>query len=319
MTAHNHLTDIKTWKVTITTLKEFVPTLEEVLYSLDYEHYPTVSSFEIIGNEKYWTVEGFFNNKPDGDILVSEITRTAQIFEIDAPIAEIELLDNKNWVAESQILLKPITAGKFFLYGQHDFKNIPQDKISIHVEAGEAFGTGSHETTQGCLLLLSKLYDEISPLNILDLGCGSGVLAIAAAKLWNTKIIALDIDPIATNTAKDNIIQNDIQLLDDDERENDNGIICLTSDGFDNPIMAGHSPYDLIIANILAKPLQFLAKDITNNLKDNAILILSGLLDVQENNVLEAYKAQGWELRDRQIINEWHSLLLKKSIKKMRL
>ena len=208
MTANNHLTDIKTWKVTITTLKEFVPTLEEVLYSLDYEHYPTVSSFEIIGNEKYWTVEGFFNNKPDGDILVSEITRTAQIFEIDAPIAEIELLDNKNWVAESQILLKPITAGKFFLYGQHDFKNIPQDKISIHIEAGEAFGTGSHETTQGCLLLLSKLYDEISPANILDLGCGSGVLAIAAAKLWNTKIIALDIDPIATNTAKDNIIQS---------------------------------------------------------------------------------------------------------------
>lgn len=311
MAVHNHLTDMKTWKVSITTLKDFVPILEDVLYSIDYEHYPTITSFEIIGNEEYWVVEGYFNNKPNKTILSSEIERTAKIFGTDTPKAVIELLENKNWVAESQILLKPITAGKFFLYGHHDLENIPQEKISIHIEAGEAFGTGSHETTLGCLLLLSKVYDEINPVDILDLGCGSGVLAIAAAKLWNTKIIASDIDPIATQTAKANIIQNGIPLLEDDNN-NGIGIVCMTSDGFDNPIMASHSPYDLIIANILSKPLQLLAGDITDNLKDTATLILSGLLDVQEADVLATYKAKGWKLHDRQIINEWHSLLLKK-------
>lgn len=311
MTANTSPTDIKTWKVSITTLKDFVPILEEVLYGLDFEHYPTVSSFEVIGDEAYWSLEGYFNNQPDSDILSSEIERSAKIFGIDAPKAVIELLDNKNWVAESQVLLKPISAGKFFLYGQHDFDKIPKDKISIHIEAGEAFGTGGHETTHGCLMLLSKLFDEINPIDILDLGCGSGILAIAAAKLWDTKIIASDIDPIATRTAKANIAQNDILVLDSDN-DTGKGIICLTSDGFNNPVMASHSPYDLIIANILAKPLQFLAGDITENLKENGTLILSGLLDTQEKDVLTAYKTKGWELHDRQIINEWHSLLLRK-------
>ncbi len=311
MTSHDHMTDMKTWKISITSLKEYVPTLEEVLYSLDFEHFPTVSSFEIIGNEDYWTVEGYFNNEPNSITLSSEIKRTAGIFGIEAPRAEIELLDNKNWVAESQILLKPIEAGSFFLYGQHDFNDIPEDKISIHIEAGEAFGTGGHETTAGCLLLLSKLSEHIKPSTILDLGSGSGVLAIAAAKLWNTKIIAADIDPIATKTAKANILQNNIPLIEDNKSQ-DNGIICLSSDGFENSILANHAPYDLIIANILAKPLQILAEGITDNLKEDAYLVLSGLLDVQEEAVLNAYKAHGWELFDRQIINEWHSLLLKK-------
>lgn len=311
MTTHDYMNDMKTWKVSIISVKDFVPILEEVLYSLDYEYFPTISSFEIIGNGDFWTVEGYFNNEPDNITLSSEIKRTAEIFGIETPNIDIELLDNENWVAKSQVLLKPITAGKFYLHGQHDFENIPDDKISIHIEAGEAFGTGSHETTSGCLCLLSNLSEKIRPTNVLDLGSGSGVLAIAAAKLWNCKILASDIDPIATKTAKANIIQNDIPLF-DTENKQEEGILCLTSDGFKNSTLVNHAPYDLIIANILAKPLQFLAGDITSNLKDNAYLILSGLLDVQEADVLEAYKTQGWKLYDRHINNEWHSLLLKK-------
>ena len=169
------------------------------------------------------------------------------IFNIVPPIINLERLENTDWVTESQKILKPIDAGHFYLYGNHDIESVPDHKLSILMEAGQAFGTGSHETTNGCLLAISDLYQKINPVNILDLGCGSGVLAIAMAKQWDSNIIASDIDPIATETAAENIALNNVT-----------GIQAITCDGFENSALTENAPYDIIVANILAEPLRML-------------------------------------------------------------
>lgn len=299
MTLKQENQPLSTWKVSIISPTQFLPALEEVLNAHLPDQYPTVSSFEIIGDDENWLMEGYYNAKPEEKRLITDVNNMAEIFQISPLKVILEKLEDKNWVAESQKLLKPINAGRFYLFGEHDQNTVPDNKIPILMEAGQAFGTGSHETTNGCLLAISELFDEIKPETALDLGCGSGVLAIAMAKLWDARIIASDIDPISTETTLENIKSNDVE-----------NIIALTSDGFDDETLAENSPYDLIVANILAAPLQQMAPDITDHLKEDARLILSGLLDTQEEAVLKAYQKQGWGLKKRYPINEWHTLLL---------
>ena len=292
----------RTWKVSIISPIPFLPALEEVLYALHMDEYPTVASFEIPENQTEYIMEGYFNQNPNREKLSQDIDRMADIFNIKPLTFEIELLEDKDWVTESQKILKPVDAGRFFLYGSHDVQNIPDGRVSILMEAGQAFGTGSHETTNGCLLAIDELGDTLNPINILDLGCGSGVLAIAMAKIWDATIVASDIDPIATDTTCINIVANEV-----------NTIKAITSDGFEHKTLKASAPYDLIVANILAKPLQILAPEIINHLKEDGSLVLSGLLKIQEEAVLEAYKAEGWVLEKRFPINEWHTLLLRKA------
>ncbi|MDG1859001.1 MAG: 50S ribosomal protein L11 methyltransferase, partial [Emcibacteraceae bacterium] len=265
-----------TWKISIVSPIPFLPALEEVLQALHMNEYPTVASFEIPDNQSEYLMEGYFNQKPDSEKLTQDINRMADIFNIETLTFEVELLEDKDWVSESQKLLKPVNAGRFFLYGNHDVHEIPEDRISILMEAGQAFGTGSHETTNGCLLAIDELRDQLNPENILDLGCGSGVLAIAMAKIWNANIVASDIDPIATDTTVINIEANKVE-----------NISAITSDGFEHKTLSSSAPYDLIVANILAKPLQMLAPEISNHLKKEGSLVLSGLLKIQEEAVLE--------------------------------
>ncbi len=300
-----------TWKISIISPIDFLPVLEEVLYAHSANDFPTLSDFEIMGDQENRLLEGYFNQKPDPDILQSAIENMAAILNKKPLKFTIEKLQNENWVAMSQKLLKPVEAGRFFVCGDHDKEKIPKNKISIIIEAGQAFGTGSHETTNGCLLAISDLYDQIKPNLVLDLGCGSGVLAIAMAKQWPIKTIASDIDPIATETAFENIVLNNVSTIkaDDDKP----GIATITCDGFENTILATISPYDVIVANILAAPLQKLAPDIVKNLNPDGWLILSGLLDVHEDAVMRAYQEQGLELVKTYPINGWHTLVLKKA------
>lgn len=295
-------TTTNTWKVSIISPIPFLPALEEVLSALHMDECPSISSFEIPGNHTDHIVEGYFNQKPNSIKLTEDLNRMADIFNIEPLKFDIELLEDKDWVSESQKLLKPIDAGRFFLYGSHDHLEIPKNRVSILMEAGQAFGTGSHETTNGCLLAIDELAGNINPKQILDLGCGSGVLAIAMAKVWDATIVASDIDPISTETTIQNVKANDVINL-----------TAVTSDGFENEILKSSAPYDLIVANILAKPLQILAPEIIGHLKEDGTLILSGLLKIQEEAVLEAYKAEGWDLEKRFPINEWHTLQLKKA------
>lgn len=299
-----------TWKITIIAPIDFLPVLEEVLYAHNIDNFPTVADFEIANDPDNRLLEGYFKEEPKPDILKSAIEDMAVIMAKAPPAFKIEKLQDQNWVALSQKLLKPVNAGRFFVCGGHDLSKLPENKILINIEAGQAFGTGNHETTKGCLLAINSLYDEKMPKIALDLGCGSGVLAIAIAKQWPIKVIASDIDPIATDTARENIIVNDVNIINADDAKP--GIATITCNGFEDTNLASSGPYNLIVANILAEPLQFLAHDIVKNLSADGRLILSGLLDIQEGAVMDAYLKQGMELVKVYPINEWHTLILKK-------
>lgn len=296
------------WKISIISTEEFLPSLEEIMYAAAQDNYPSITAFEIEGDPENKLMEIYFADLPDKNAIEIAVAETAKIFGIAPPTCTLERVIDKDWVAESQKLLTPIEAGDFYLYGSHDEKTIPSRKIPILMEAGQAFGTGSHETTNGCLLAIDALGKSITPNNILDLGCGSGVLAVAMAKIWQSKIIASDIDPIATKTTIENLKSNGIELVDYEYTAQ--GVAVITSNGFENGVIASSGPYDLIVANILAEPLKQLAPDIVKNLSPRGILVLSGLLQDQDNSVRTTYEKQGLHVKSTFPINEWQTLVL---------
>jgi len=192
----------------------------------------------------------------------------------------VEPLPDQDWIRLSQEGLPPVRAGRFFVYGAHDAGQVPHGVIPIKIEAGLAFGTGHHETTSLCLEVLSDVARERGFRNVLDLGTGTGLLAIGAAKLWKRAVLASDIDPVAVEVARDNAIANGTGPL----------VRAVVADGLANPILARAAPYDLLIANILAGPLTKLAPDIVKSLAPGAVLVLSGLLNNQEKLVASFYR-----------------------------
>ena len=227
---------------------------------------------------------------PDGDLLSRLAGRDVHV----------SLLPDQDWIKLSQEGLPPVRAGRFFVYGAHDKGRVPPGVIPMRIEAGLAFGTGHHETTALCLGVLSDLAKSRRFANVADIGCGTGLLAIGAAKLWKRRVIASDIDPVAVMVARENAIANDVGPL----------IRAVTADGLVNPELAQHAPYDLILANILAGPLTFLAPQIAPALAPGAMLVLSGLLRWQENLVASFYRPHGLVLRHIRRDGPWSALVL---------
>ena len=192
----------------------------------------------------------------------------------------VEPLPDQDWIRLSQEGLPPVRAGRFFVYGAHDAGQVPHGVIPIKIEAGLAFGTGHHETTSLCLGALSDIARERSFRNVLDLGTGTGLLAIGAAKLWKRRVMASDIDPVAVEVARDNAVANDVGPW----------VACVVADGLASPLLSRAAPYDLLIANILAGPLTRLAPEIIKSLAPGAVLLLSGLLNNQEKLVASFYR-----------------------------
>ena len=195
-----------------------------------------------------------------------------------------EELPDIDWVAKSLEGLQPVRAGGFFVHGAHDRDRIAEGDIPIEIEAGLAFGTGHHGTTAGCLETIARVVAEEKPANALDLGAGSAVLAIAVAKLARIPVLATDIDPVATDVAEANVRLNGVGEL----------VETVTATGFDHPVFAVRGPFALVVANILAGPLMELAPDMARHMAPDGTLILSGILDRQEDAVLGAYAAQGF-------------------------
>jgi len=213
-------------------------------------------------------------------------------------------LPDEDWVAKSQAGLPPVKAGRFWVYGEHDEDKIPPDcPWPIKIEAGPAFGTGHHGTTKGCLLIFDDLLNNgLKPDKILDLGCGAGTLAIAAAKALAAPILASDMDQDAVDVTHANARDNQVG----------DWVEAVLADGFDAPTLRGRT-FDLIFANILAGPLMGLAPDISAALNSGGQVILSGILDEQAENVARAFKAQGVEVIPYPSLNGWTSLLGNKS------
>jgi ribosomal protein L11 methyltransferase len=299
------------WKLTLIVAKSAVPGFEDALMGFAAETPPTVSSFEVDEDGWTWTVEAFFEAMPDRDRLVNLIRESAALYGQPVPALDLAPVEQKDWVRESQKLLAPITAGRFYVYGSHDADSLPKDKIGLHVDAGQAFGSGSHETTRGCLLLLDELAGQMTPERVLDLGCGSGILGIGAAKIWpNSLVVGSDIDPIATATALENAVINKVPVV--AAVKGNIGFSGLACAGFAAPELASLTPIGLIIANILMEPLLELAEDISRSIKAGGLVILSGLLDTQEARILAAYARHGLKLKKRVPLKQWHTLLLEK-------
>ncbi|MEP1229694.1 MAG: 50S ribosomal protein L11 methyltransferase [Litorimonas sp.] len=212
-------------------------------------------------------------------------------------------LPDEDWVSLSQAGLPPVPAGRFFVYGSHDADKIPASvQHPIEINAGLAFGTGHHGTTRGCLLIFDNLLEQgFSKSRILDLGCGAGILAIAAAKALNTSILATDIDPDAKMVTQQNAAINSVTPL----------VEAHIADGFETPILKD-KVFDLIFANILAGPLTELAPQISTALAPKAYVILSGILDDQANWVAKAFSGQGLNVTPQQSLKGWTSLLAQK-------
>lgn len=193
-----------------------------------------------------------------------------------------EILPDIDWVQKSLEGLKPVRAGRFLVHGSHDRPRRRTGDLAIEIEAGLAFGTGHHGTTAGCLEMMTAVARRERPRNALDLGTGSGVLAIALAKMARIPVLATDIDPVATRVARDNARLNGALPW----------VETATAAGFGNPVFAHRGPFDLIVANILARPLMALAPGMGPQLAPGGSLILSGILDRQRDAVVAAYVNQ---------------------------
>ncbi|HUO93346.1 MAG TPA: 50S ribosomal protein L11 methyltransferase [Rhizomicrobium sp.] len=238
------------------------------------------------------TVEALYTAMPDGELLSKLAGRDVHV----------SLLPDQDWIKLSQEGLPPVRAGRFFVYGAHDKGRVPDGVIPMRIEAGLAFGTGHHETTALCLTVLSDLARRRRYRNVADIGCGTGLLAIGAAKLWKHRVIASDIDRVAVEVARENAKANGVAPL----------VRAVTADGMVNPELARHAPYDLILANILAGPLTMLAPQIAPALAEGGALVLSGLLRWQENLVASFYRPHGLILRETRRAGPWSALVLER-------
>jgi ribosomal protein L11 methyltransferase len=248
-----------------------------------------------------WDVTVHFADPPDEDSVRDLVGLAAG----DAVVRSLvfDTVEAKDWVKQSLEGLAPVAAGRFVVHGQHDRAKVPPNKLGIEIEAALAFGTGHHGTTRGCLLLLDQVLRSRRPRRVLDLGTGSGVLAIAAAKALRRRVLAGDIDPLAAKVAGDNARLNGVGNLVD--------AICAT--GFSAPSFKARAPFDLVLANILAGPLRQLATPMTARLAPSAMVILSGLLPHQADGVVAAYRARNVVLLRRVQIEGWSSLLMQRA------
>jgi ribosomal protein L11 methyltransferase len=205
-------------------------------------------------------------------------------------------------VAESQRALPPIVAGRFRIRGSHITEPAPPGAFDLLIEANAAFGTGRHETTRGCLLALQDIAKQRTAQRILDMGCGSGVLAMAAAKLWPCRVLGVDNDAPSLAVAAANLRANGVA----------DAVRLLLSDGFRRAEVRRAGPYDLILANILAEPLCSMAQDLSRHLAPGGLAVLSGLLTWQAPQVVARYRAAGLTLVKRYPLGEWTTLVLRR-------
>ncbi|MBR1266529.1 50S ribosomal protein L11 methyltransferase [Bradyrhizobium sp. AUGA SZCCT0222] len=269
----------------------------DILTEVFFEGQAAIAAFEGPGGR--WDVSVHFAVAPD-QALVRELVTNAAGADIAKNIA-FDTVEAKDWVKATLEDLVPVPAGRFVVHGHHDRARVPSNKIGIEIEAALAFGTGHHGTTRGCLLLLDHVLKAHRPRRVLDLGTGTGVLAIAAAKALQENVLASDIDPLSVRVAQENARLNQTGHL----------VQAIPATGFSAPQFAQAGPFDLVLANILANPLRQLAAPMARHLAPSALVILSGLLTPQAASVIAAYRARGLVPVRHLRIEGWSSLLLR--------
>jgi len=255
-----------------------------------------VTLFEAPGDG--WVVDAYFEDAIDASAIADIIDAGA---DVRSAHIVAEIVPDENWVAVSQAGLPPVVAGRFLVHGSHDRAIGRHKRDAIEIDAGEAFGTAHHATTLGCLLAIDRLTRSRQFQRVLDLGCGSGVLAIAAARVLPTATItASDFDPEAVRVAGENVRKNALA-----------GRIALVAAlGLDHPALRRRAPFDLVIANILAEPLISIAQRLAGVMRPRGVVVLSGILQSQAAAVLAAYNAAGFARVRTDRLNGWVTLTI---------
>jgi ribosomal protein L11 methyltransferase len=246
-----------------------------------------------------WTVEIYFAHwAPDQDAVRTLVGDLAGSAVGDRVV--FTTVAARDWVAQSLGGLAPVAAGRFVVHGAHDRHRIAPNRIGVEIEAALAFGTGHHGTTLGCLMALDRMLSRRRPRRILDIGCGTGVLAIAAARASRRPVVASDIDPVSVRVARDNARLNRAGAL----------VEIIRANGLSDRRMQARAPFDLVFANILLGPLKQLAHPIRRVAAPEARVVISGLLSGQANAALAAYRSRGLVLERRISFDGWVTLVL---------
>jgi len=259
---------------------------------------PTPDALTLFEHGTGWRIDAYYEGAPDGVALGRALI---EITGIDAGVFEVSAVPDENWVAISQSALPPVYAGRFVIHGSHDRGRVARGPNAILIDAGEAFGTAHHATTSGCLSAIDRVARRRVYSNVLDLGCGSGVLAIAVARLLpRALILASDVDIPSVAVAAENARINGVASR----------IHVFPAAGLDHPFIRHAGKFDLLIANILAGPLIMLAKQIAGAVKPGGTVLLSGLLIPQAPQVIAAYRASGFRLERHDRVYGWSTLEL---------
>ena len=289
-------------KLSVFVAQEMAETCAEIIGGWEEPAPLAVTSFEDLPSGG-WVVEAYFDESVVEADLAPALAGLAGTAGTSTapPVTRFVFVPDEDWTAKVQRDLAPVHAGRFVIHGSHDRARVRPAHWAIEIEAGEAFGTAHHATTRGCLEAIDRLA-RLRPFHrIADIGCGTGVLAIAAAKAWPAaRVLASDNDPIATRIALDNARSNRVG----------DRIRTVTAAGLAHKALRNGRPYELILANILAAPLVHLAPAFAKALAPDGVLVLSGLLVVQTREVLGAYRAQGLRCRARLARGEWMTLVL---------
>ena len=257
-----------------------------------------VGVFEIEDGSETWEVGGYFVEAPD------EVGLAVLAAAFGADGFAVSVIPDTDWVAHVRRELTPVEAGRFFVYGGHDADKVPDARIALRIEAAMAFGTGHHGTTLGCLRALDALVDQgFEGRSVADIGCGTAVLAMAAARVWPHVVLASDIDEVAVDVALANVRANDLE----------GRVRCVEAAGFGHDALAGEGQFDLVFANILMGPLLDLADDMGRAVQVGGYAILSGILNEQANTVIARYRESGFNLVKRDEIVDWTTLTLTRS------
>ena len=268
---------------------------------------PTIVAEEVEAfNDARWQVKAYFSQEPDKSLLAKLQGRLPSAAKAK-PL--LELLPDEDWLVMSQQGLKPVQAGRFYVHTSDNKGRVPHRATVFQIEASQAFGTGGHETTSGCLAMLDQMKTSGLRFNhIADIGTGTGLLAFAARSLWpSAHVTASDIDPVSIDVTAYNADINSVPLGQSAGR-----VALCVAQGTDHQLLQGRALYDLVIANILAGPLIELAASFAAITQEGGSLILAGLLDTQADAVLTKYRRRGFRLQRRIDSGDWPCLWLKK-------
>lgn len=290
------------WTAELDVPSDFVTAAEEMVG----DEGVAVSSYEVprpgMAISPDWRLQVLFDSPPDETEWRARLAAIAGALGIDTPAIRFGHLPAQDWVRHTNTLNAPIRAGRFVLHGEHDAGSAPPGSLALLLDAGLAFGTGRAPSTFGCLQAIDDLCRIHPPRRMLDMGTGSGVLAMAAAKAGARHVLAADIDPVAVAVTRENVARNGLR----------HRVTALTASRPADPRLLAAAPYDLVVANILAEPLCRMAQPLAALVAIHGHLVLSGLLDREERMVVARYRATGLRLLRRIAREGWHTLVVQR-------